>query len=94
MGALHHGFHDHYAATHDHILLKQVDLPAGSVITFDKWYVDYREYERLSCGEITYVTKLKKNAKYEELDELDIPDNADDGIIKDEMIVLCKDEIA
>lgn len=78
------------AATHDHILLKQVDLPEGSIITFDKGYVDYGQYERLSQAGITYVTKLKKNAKYEGLEEVEIPDNADFGIIKDEVIMLRK----
>lgn len=81
------------AATHDHILLKQVELPEGSIITFDKGYVDYKEYERLSERKITYVTKLKKNAKYEGLDEIDIPDDANTGILKDEIIILRKADI-
>lgn len=81
------------AATHDHILLKQIELPEGSIITFDKGYVDYKEYERLSSRKIIYVTKLKKNAKYEGLEEIDIPDDANTGIIKDEIIVLRKADV-
>lgn len=81
------------AATHDHILLKQVELPEGSIITFDKGYVDYVQYERLSQARITYVTKLKKNARYDGLEEIDIPDEADFGIIKDELIVLRKGDL-
>lgn len=81
------------AATHDHLLLRQVNLPKGSIIVFDKGYVDYKQYERLSEGCITYVTKLKKNAKYEGLDEIDIPDCADDGILKDEVIILRRGEL-
>ena len=53
---------------------------------FDKGYVDYKVYEEFSTKEITYVTKLKDNAKYEGLEELDIPDDSDPGVIKDEMI--------
>ncbi len=45
------------AATNDHILLKDVDVPQGSIIVFDKGYVDYRAYERFSQQEITYVIK-------------------------------------
>ena len=78
------------AATHDHTLLKNVKLPIGSIIVFDKAYVDYEVYERFSKEGVTYVTKLKDNAKYEGLEEIEIPDNADDGIIKDEKVVLRK----
>lgn len=78
------------AATNDHILLKDVNIPDGSVIVFDKGYVDYRAYERFSELNITYVTKLKSNAVYEGIDEIDIPNEADTGIIKDEVIVLRK----
>ena len=78
------------AATNDHILLKDVDIPEGSIIVFDKGYVDYRAYERFSAKGITYVTKLKSNAVYEGIDEIEIPDEADAGIIKDEVIILRK----
>lgn len=81
------------AATHDHVLLKEVKLPEGSFIVFDKGYVDYLQYERFSNEGVFYVTKLKANARYEGLEELDIPDEADSGIIKDELIVLRKKEL-
>lgn len=81
------------SATHDHVLLKYLSLPKGSIVTFDKAYVDYIQYERFSNNQITYVTKLKNNAIYEGVDEIDIPDNADTGIIKDEVIVLRKKDI-
>lgn len=78
------------SATNDHTLLKYVDIPQGSIIVFDRGYVDYKAYEGFSAKGITYVTKLKDNTKYVGLEEIDIPDNADDGIIKDEMIMLRK----
>ena len=55
------------AATHDHCLLKQINLPKGSYITFDRAYIDYLEFERLTQQGIFYVTKMKKNLVYEEL---------------------------
>ena len=81
------------AATHDHILLKELDLPIGSYIVFDKGYVDYVQYERLMQAGIFYITKLKENAIYETIEEIDIADDADAGIIKDELILLRKKEI-
>ena len=55
------------AATHDHCLLKQINLPKGSYITFDLAYIDYLEFERLTQQGVFYVTKMKKNLVYEEL---------------------------
>ena len=55
------------AATHDHCLLKQINLSKGSYITFDRAYIDYLEFERLTQQGVFYVTKMKKNLVYEEL---------------------------
>jgi len=78
------------AARHDHMFLEEVfTLAAGSIITFDKGYVDYAQYEAFTKSSIWYVTRLKDNALYEARKEFDIPDNADSGVLKDEEIILC-----
>lgn len=77
------------AVRHDNTYLDEVfNLPKGSIITFDKGYVDYAKYEALTQSGIWYVTRLKDNAKYRARKEFDIPDNADSGVLKDEEIVL------
>jgi hypothetical protein len=76
------------SARHDHVLLSEVHLKAGSFITFDKGYVDYSEYERFTGESVFYVTRLKDNAHYKSGTEFDIPDRADGGVLKDEEIVL------
>jgi hypothetical protein len=76
------------AARHDHTLLKEVVLPQGSVIVFDRGYVDYAQYEKFTQKGIYYVTRLKDNAVYQSAAEYDIPDDADTGILKDEEIIL------
>jgi len=76
------------ATRHDHVLLSEIHLEKGSIITFDKAYVDYAEYERFSKEKVYYVTRLKDNAVYEAGEEFDIPDNADSGVLKDEEIIL------
>jgi hypothetical protein len=77
------------AARHDHLFLKEVfNLAAGSIITFDKGYVDYAQYEAFSRSSIWYVTRLKDNTIYQPGEEFDIPDNAHSGILKDEEIIL------
>ena len=77
------------AVRHDHMFLNEVfKLEAGSIITFDKGYVDYAIYEAFTKSKIWYVTRLKDNALYQARQEFDIPDTADSGVLKDEEIVL------
>jgi len=77
------------AVRHDHTFLKEVHhLPQGSIITFDKGYVDYAQYEKFTKCLIWYVTRLKDNAIYQARQEYEIPDDADSGVLKDEAIVL------
>ena len=77
------------AVRHDHMFLDEVfNLEAGSIITFDKGYVDYATYEAFTQSKIWYVTRLKDNALYQAREEFDIPDTADSGVLKDEEIVL------
>ena len=77
------------AVRHDHMFLTEVfNLAKGSIITFDKGYVDYAQYEAFTQSTIWYVTRLKDNAIYEAREEFDIPDGADSGVLKDEEIIL------
>ncbi len=77
------------AVRHDHMFLNEVfNLAKGSIITFDKGYVDYARYEALTVSSIWYVTRLKDNAVYEAREEFDIPDGADSGVLKDEEVIL------
>lgn len=77
------------AVRHDHTFLHEVHtLSKGSIITFDKGYVDYAQYEAFSQSEIFYVTRLKDNAVYEARKEYDLPENAPSSVLKDEEVVL------
>lgn len=77
------------AAKHDHMFLQDAqNLPSGSIITFDKGYVDYGMYEAFTVKSIWYVTRLKDNALYKARKGFDIPDGADSGVLKDEEVVL------
>ena len=77
------------AVRHDHMFLEEVhNLASGSIITFDKGYVDYAQYETFTRNNIWYVARLKDNALYKARKEYDIPDDADSGVLKDEEIIL------
>lgn len=56
------------AAKHDHYLLKEVHLPKDSTLVMDRGYVDIAQFQRLTEEGVCYVTKMKKNLKYEELE--------------------------
>jgi IS4 transposase len=80
------------AAKHDHTFLKEINLPKGSFIIFDKAYNDYLQYKRFTDNGVWFVTLQKENAIYQIVEEYDIPDNIDEGVIKDEAIYLSYQE--
>jgi hypothetical protein len=74
------------AATHDHTFLSKVKLQPHQIAIFDKGYVDYQQYAKWTKDNIYFVTRLKDNAVYEQLQEINIPDDCPDNYIKDEKI--------
>ena len=52
------------ACVHDSRVKKMFNLPAGSIVTFDKGYNDYGLFNLLNDKEIIFVTRQKNNAKY------------------------------
>ena len=58
------------AAKHDHYLLKDVHLPKDSTLAMDRAYVDIAQFQRLTEEGVCYVTKMKKNLKYEVLESV------------------------
>lgn len=76
------------AATHDKCLLDKLKLESGDMICFDKAYIDYKRFYSWSQEDIFMVTRMKDNAVYESKEELDIPSDCDNGVIKDEIIAV------
>ncbi len=58
------------AAKHDHYLLKEVHLPKDSTLAMDRGYIDIAQFQRLTEEGVCYVTKMKKNLKYEVLESI------------------------
>lgn len=81
------------AATHDSTFLSKLNLQPHQIALFDKAYVDYKLYATWTNSKICFATRLKDNAVYEQLEEIEIPDNCASGYIKDEKIQMkYKDE--
>jgi hypothetical protein len=74
------------AATHDHTFLSKLKLKPHQIAIFDKAYVDYEQYDTWTKEDIHFVTRLKDNALFEELQDLDISDSCHEAYIKDEKI--------
>jgi hypothetical protein len=76
------------AATNDHEFLKHIRLHKNHIAVFDKGYNDYSMFANLCKDGVFFVTRIKDNAVYTPLSEIDIPDTTDTGVIKDQRIEL------
>ena len=81
------------AAKHDHYLLKEVHLPKDSTLAMDRAYIDYAQFQRLTEEGVCYVTKMKRNLKYEVLSSVAYV--SPDGLVthKDERILFSKGDL-
>lgn len=50
------------AASSDKTFLKDIKLPKGSIITFDKGYATYKQYRRFTQEKVWMVTRAHENA--------------------------------
>lgn len=55
------------AATNDSFMLKPSNFANGDLLAIDRAYIDYAKFEQLTQRGVVYVTKMKKNLKYETL---------------------------
>ena len=76
------------AAMHDQQFYECInELPDGSIITFDKAYINYQQFEKFNERGISYVVPQKDNAKFTSIKELALLDT-EPLILKDEMIAV------
>jgi hypothetical protein len=76
------------ATTHDSYFLNKLILEKGKIAVFDKGYNDYVQFDEFSKEGIFFVTRIKSNASYTTLEEHEIPDYIEPGVLKDEKISL------
>lgn len=74
------------AATHDHMLLKKLELDKDTIYVFDKGYNDYKAFEKFCHNQTRFVTRIKDNAVYELKEELYIDECIHSGVLSDEII--------
>lgn len=76
------------AKVHDSKGFEQVVFPKGTIILEDKGYWDFSVIKARVKAENTFVTRIKENTVYEVVEELELPDQEDQHILKDELIYL------
>ena len=69
---------------HDVTVARKIPLSAGSIVTMDRAYNDYRLFASWTENEIYFVTRLKHNADYEVIQNFAVPQNR--NIISDQLI--------
>lgn len=76
------------ASVHDSKGFSQQVFKKGTIIVEDRGYFDFAlMLERIKAGNI-FVTRIKDNTVYETIEELELPEDADYHILKDELIRL------
>ena len=68
------------AATNDSFMLAPSHFKHDEIIALDRAYINYEKFEELTERNVVYVTKMKKNLKYEVL--ADCMDMNEDGLME------------
>jgi hypothetical protein len=76
------------AAAHDAKFYDKIIFKSDCIYVFDKGYTDLWRFDKWTKSNIQFCTRLRDNATYETLEELEITDGVDQGVIKDEWIKL------
>jgi len=75
------------AADHDQLIYKNLSLPVGSYIVFDKGYNNYRQFAAFGAAGISFITRQKDNAVYTSLIECLHGEGSPTAILKEEVIL-------
>jgi len=74
------------AKKHDHHFLEKLKCDENTIYVFDKGYNDYKAFEHFTNHKTGFVTRIKDNASYLKIEELDIEEHIHNGVLKDELI--------
>lgn len=70
--------------THELNMARKLTFEPGAVVVFDRAYTDYEWFAELGRQRVFFVTRLKKNARYEVVERRPIPQRRQ--VISDEVI--------
>ncbi|MDP2724382.1 MAG: IS4 family transposase [Bacteroidales bacterium] len=74
------------AKVHDSKGLISQIFPKGTILVEDRAYFDFELFKSGNDAKNIFVTRLKSNILYESVEELELPDDRDQNVLKDELI--------
>jgi IS4 transposase len=74
------------AKTHDHKFLEKLKCDENIIYVFDKGYNDYKAFEHFTTHKTGFVTRIKDNASYRKIGDLDVADYIHNGVLEDQII--------
>jgi len=66
-------------------LISQI-FPKGIIVVEDRAYFDFELFKKRNDARNIFVTRLKSIILYESIEEIDLPDDRNQNILKDELI--------
>jgi len=77
------------SAANDMLFLKDIHLPEGSVVVFDKGYNDYTAFNRFTKQGVSWVTRLHKHLVYKKLADRAVTElQQQKGVTHDQEIIV------
>jgi hypothetical protein len=74
------------ARKYDVVVARELEFAPGTVVVFDRGYTDYNWYRSLTEQHVVFVTRLKRRALYEVVEERPIPQRS--RVIRDVIVRL------
>jgi len=74
------------ATVHDQKGMEKMEWKQDCIYVMDRGYLNYEQFLRMNKEGIYFVSRLKENTVYKSIEEKDIPETSDAGILKDEVI--------
>lgn len=77
------------AARSDVFFIEKLKLPKGSIVTFDKGYINYVQYDLWQKEKVSWITRLKKNGPHQIVAQRKITESdIKSGVVSDQYILL------
>lgn len=74
------------AKAHDHNFLEKLKCDENIIYVFDKGYNDYKAFEHFTIHKTGFVTRIKDNASYRKIEDLDVANHIHNGVLEDQII--------
>ena len=76
---------------HEVTVTRQWEFAPGTILVFDRGYTDYNWFEQLTRQGVSFVTRLKTNADFIEVEDLAVPRRK--GLISDRLICMTQQAV-